>query len=64
MGRVVGSYAHGLLAHDAARAALLRGWGVVPCGHRHDAAIDAALDALAVHLERHVDVERLIETAR
>ena len=62
-GLVAGAYVHGLFAHDAQRAAWLRRLGA-PSTHRHDAAIEAALDALAAHLETHMDVARLISLAR
>ena len=63
-GRVSGTYLHGLLASDPARAALLRSWGGVASDYRHEAAIEAALDGLAAHLEAHVDVDRLFSLAR
>jgi len=63
-GRVSGTYLHGLLASDPARAALLQSWGGVASDYRHEAAIEAALDGLAAHLEAHVDVERVFSLAR
>ena len=62
-GRVAGSYVHGLLLGDAARAAWLESLGVAASGESHDAQIEAALDALAAHLERHIDVDRLLSLA-
>ncbi|MCQ8277105.1 cobyric acid synthase [Acetobacteraceae bacterium KSS8] len=63
-GRVAGTYLHGLFAGDAARAALLQRWGAVPVGRDHEAGIETALDALAAHLERHLDIDRMLRIAR
>ena len=61
-GRVRGSYLHGLFASDGFRAEFLAGMG-----HRseaaYDAGVEATLDALADHLERHLDVEALLALA-
>jgi adenosylcobyric acid synthase len=63
-GRVMGCYLHGLFASDEFRGAFLK---TLRPGHRStlafDAQIDATLDALADHLERHVDVARIWEIA-
>jgi adenosylcobyric acid synthase len=63
-GLVSGCYVHGLFAHDAQRAAWLRRLGAAPAPRRHEAEIEATLDALAAHLELHMDVERLLSLAR
>jgi adenosylcobyric acid synthase len=63
-GRVSGAYVHGLFAADAARAGFLRRLGAKPSGRSHEAEIDATLDALAAHLEAHIDVDRLLSLAR
>ncbi len=63
-GRVAGTYIHGLFAADAARAALLRTLGATPAPRVHEAEIEAALDTLADHLERHIDIGRLLSLAR
>lgn len=62
-GLVAGTYVHGLLLHDAARAAWLASLGAGTSGRSHSADVEAALDALAAHLERHTDVDRLISLA-
>ena len=62
-GRVAGTYVHGLFAADAARAALLRTIGARAADRNHEAEIEAALDALAAHLERHMAVDRLLSLA-
>ncbi len=63
-GRVCGTYLHGLFADDATRAALLRRIGLDPQPRDHAAGVEAALDALAAHLEAHLDVDRLLRIAR
>jgi adenosylcobyric acid synthase len=62
-GRVMGSYLHGMFADDAFRAAFLSGFGVQSSG-RYDETVDATLDALATHLEKHLDVDGLLAIAR
>ena len=64
-GRVMGCYLHGLLAADGFRAAFLariRGRGGVAVAY--EARVEAALDALADHLERCLDLDRLLALAR
>lgn len=62
-GRVSGTYVHGLFAAEAARAALLRRFGAVPATRCFEAETEAVLDALAAHLEAHVDIGRLLSLA-
>ena len=63
-GRVVGCYVHGLFADDRQRAALLARFGVAGDGRSYEAGQEAALDAVAVHLEAHIDCDRLLTIAR
>ena len=63
-GLVCGTYVHGLFADDAQRAAWLRRFGAAPSGRGYDATVDAVLDRLAEHLERHLAVDRLLGLAR
>ncbi len=63
-GRVSGTYVHGLFAADPARAGFLRRLGAVPSGRSHEAGVEATLDALAAHLEAHIDIDRLLSLAR
>ena len=66
-GLVTGSYVHGLFGDARQRRAWLARIGAEASGPDHAAAIDAALDAIAQTLERHVDVGGILalsETAR
>jgi adenosylcobyric acid synthase len=63
-GRVAGCYLHGLFAGDAFRRAFIAGLGGVgDATLAYQARIETTLDALAAHLERHIDVARLLEIA-
>ena len=63
-GRVTGSYLHGLFTDDAFRRAFLTDLGAAPSGLSYAAGVDATLDTLAAHLERHLDVAALLALAR
>lgn len=62
-GRVAGSYLHGMFRDDAFRAAWLAGFGVRASG-RYGETVEATLDALADHMEQHLDVAGLLAAAR
>ena len=63
-GRVAGTYVHGIFASDRYRAEWLRAFGAESGIGDHDASVDRTLDALAEHLEKHLDIDRLISLAR
>jgi adenosylcobyric acid synthase len=63
-GRIAGTYVHGIFADDAQRRAWIERLGGTPSGHSHDAEIQKTLDALAAHLEAHIDVDHLLRAAR
>jgi adenosylcobyric acid synthase len=62
-GRVAGTYTHGLFTEDRQRAAWLSRLGAPPSTLAYEAGVEETLDALAAHLERHVDLDRLLELA-
>jgi adenosylcobyric acid synthase len=62
--RVLGTYVHGLLAHDVQRAAWLHRLAGSGTAVAYDALIEETLDKLAAHLENHVDIDRLLMLAR
>ncbi len=62
-GRIQGCYVHGLFAADGFRQAWLSRFDAQST-LAYDSGIEATLDALADHCERHLDVERIIAIAR
>jgi len=62
-GRIAGCYVHGLFADDRQRAFWL-GLGTDVSPLDYEAEVEATLDALAEHLEQHVDCDRVLELAR
>ncbi|MGH6716852.1 MAG: cobyric acid synthase, partial [Bradyrhizobium sp.] len=62
--RVQGSYLHGLFAADGFRGAYLKQLGITASGERYRDRVESALDALAGHIETHLDVDGLLALAR
>ncbi|MDW6020539.1 cobyric acid synthase [Mesorhizobium sp. BAC0120] len=62
-GKVAGTYVHGLFADDRQRAAWLERLGAMSGGFDYEAGVDETLDKLAVHLEKYVDLDRIIALA-
>ncbi|PRY75450.1 adenosylcobyric acid synthase [Yoonia maritima] len=62
-GQVMGCYLHGLFEADSFRAAFLSRLGKPLTDHRYADSVDATLDALAEHLETHMDISQLIALA-
>ena len=62
-GCVEGCYVHGLFAADAFRRAYLAGFGAAST-LAYEAGIERALDALADHVEAHLDLDAMLEIAR
>ncbi len=65
-GCVSGTYLHGVLSSDGLRRAWLEGLAgrALERGPGYESGVEAALDALAGHLERHLDIEALLAVAR
>lgn len=62
-GQIAGTYLHGLFASDDFRRAYLKNLGLNTTGMSYEAELDETLDALAAHLEAHVDLDLLLEIA-
>ncbi len=62
-GLVAGTYVHGIFSGDDFRRAFLRGLGGGTAKVSYEARVEAALDALADHLEGHVDIDRMLAIA-
>ncbi len=63
-GQVRGCYLHGLFTADGFRAAFLADLGAAPSGTAYGQGVEDTLDALAHHLETHLDVDRVLGLAR
>lgn len=63
-GRVEGTYLHGAFTSDGFRAAYLKGLGLAPSGVNYAAGVEAALEALADHLEQHMDLDQALRLAQ
>ena len=62
-GRVQGTYVHGLFAADGFRRAWLRGFGIDSrLAYAH--AVESAIEALADHVEAHLDIAQILAIAR
>jgi adenosylcobyric acid synthase len=62
-GRIQGCYLHGLFAADGFRRHFLNELGAQTSAVSFDAQIEASLDALADHLETHLDIDALLALA-
>jgi adenosylcobyric acid synthase len=62
-GLVTGTYLHGCFSSDGFRSAYLKALGADTSNLRFEQTIEHALDALAEHIETHVDVAALLALA-
>ena len=63
-GRVYGSYLHGLFASDEFRSSFLRQLDIPVTDQQYRGRVESVLDALADHIEAHLDVDGLLALAR
>jgi adenosylcobyric acid synthase len=63
-GQVMGCYLHGLFGADGFRAAFLQSLGLSASAFNYESEVEAGLDALADHLEAHLDLDGLLAAAR
>ena len=63
-GRAFGTYVHGLFADDRQRAAWLTRFAAGSPRVSYESLVEETLDALAAHLEVHLDLDRLLKLAR
>ncbi|MBS0222248.1 MAG: cobyric acid synthase [Proteobacteria bacterium] len=63
-GRIAGCYVHGLLTDDRQRRHWLQRVGGSASAFDYEADVDATLDQLADHIEKHIDCDRLLTLAR
>ncbi|CCD97802.1 cobyric acid synthase [Bradyrhizobium sp. STM 3809] len=62
-GQIAGCYVHGLFADDGLRAHWLRSLGAETNGLAYESDVEATLDGVAAHLERHVDIDSILALA-
>ncbi|WP_426439206.1 cobyric acid synthase [Bradyrhizobium genosp. P] len=63
-GRILGSYLHGLFASDSFRKAFLAQLDIPVADQPYGARVEGALEALADHIEAHLDVAGMLALAR
>lgn len=63
-GLVAGAYLHGVFAADGFRRAYLAAFGLPGAALAYEATVEATLDALADHFDKHLDIEAILTIAR
>lgn len=62
-GKVRGCYIHGLFAADGFRRKMLAELGAPASSVNYSQGVEDALESLAAHMERHFDIDKLLELA-
>lgn len=62
-GRIMGTYLHGTFSADRFRSAFLSGLGAQTGSDSYTDTIETTLDELAAHLEKNLDLDRLLSLA-
>jgi adenosylcobyric acid synthase len=62
-GRIAGTYLHGCFASDGFRRAYLASLGAASGALAYEQKVEATLDALALHLSAHLDLDRILSLA-
>ena len=62
-GQVKGTYLHGLFSNDLFRKAFLTGIGIDSGIGNYESDVEQTLDALAAHIEGHLDVDQMLGVA-
>ena len=63
-GQIQGTYLHGMFSGDDFRSAYLSALGAQTSNVSYDVTVENTLDALAEHLEQHLDVNAILDLAR
>ncbi|MGN7295061.1 cobyric acid synthase [Rhizobium sp. SAFR-030] len=63
-GLVSGTYVHGLFSNDRQRSAWLKRLGGTSSRLDYEQGVEEVLDRLAAHMEKHLDLDRLLTLAR
>jgi adenosylcobyric acid synthase len=63
-GRIMGTYLHGIFSSDDFRQAFLTGLGAMPANGSFDEQLEVTLDQLASHMEKHLDLDAILELAK
>ncbi len=62
-GLITGTYLHGCFSADGFRHAWLKSLGAPTSAFAYEQAIEVTLDELAAHLEKHLDIDRILALA-
>ena len=63
-GQIMGTYLHGLFSNNGFRHYFLQNIGAKPSNLDYDQEVENILDKLADHMEKNVDIDAFISSAR